>query len=186
MGGHTGGLTLTGEDKTLVSDASENAFLGALPAAEFPALPGVGEWLEQGAIYNADGTLVMVRQPHARTLYPPAETPALFVVYREDAADVLAWVAGESVGVGTLRTYGDDTYRALQAHVTQADWTPPAVPALWALFAEEPPTDEWATGVSYTAGDVVTYGGAEYECRQSHTSQVGWEPPNVLALWLPL
>ena len=46
--------------------------------------------------------------------------------------------------------------------------------------------DEWAAGVAYTIGDVVTYEGSEYECRQSHTSIVGWEPPNVLALWLPL
>ncbi|RKH69801.1 fibronectin type III domain-containing protein [Corallococcus aberystwythensis] len=42
----------------------------------------------------------------------------------------------------------------------------------------------WAPGVAYTVGDIASYGGKGYDCRQSHTSLVGWEPPNVLALWL--
>ncbi|AJS61605.1 chitinase [Paenibacillus sp. IHBB 10380] len=45
-------------------------------------------------------------------------------------------------------------------------------------------TDPWAAGVSYTVGKLVTYGGATYSCRQSHTSLQGWEPSNVPALWL--
>lgn len=43
----------------------------------------------------------------------------------------------------------------------------------------------WAPYVSYNAGDTVTYGGLTYTCRQTHRSLPGWEPPNVLALWLP-
>lgn len=42
----------------------------------------------------------------------------------------------------------------------------------------------WAPNVAYTVGDLVTYDGVEYSCRQAHTSEVGWEPPNVPALWL--
>jgi chitinase len=41
----------------------------------------------------------------------------------------------------------------------------------------------WAPNVSYTVGQQVTYGGHTYQCLQGHTSQVGWEPPNVPALW---
>ena len=41
----------------------------------------------------------------------------------------------------------------------------------------------WAPGVAYKAGDQVTYNGSTYQCLQAHTSQVGWEPPNVPALW---
>lgn len=44
-------------------------------------------------------------------------------------------------------------------------------------------TPEWQTGVSYSIGDRVTYQGTEYECIQAHTSQAGWQPPNVPALW---
>lgn len=42
-----------------------------------------------------------------------------------------AWASGQAVKVGDLRTYGGKTYRCLQAHTTQAGWTPDAVPALW-------------------------------------------------------
>jgi hypothetical protein len=44
----------------------------------------------------------------------------------------------------------------------------------------------WAAYTAYTVGQVVTYNGVSYRCRQSHTAYPGWEPPNVLALWLPL
>lgn len=43
--------------------------------------------------------------------------------------------------------------------------------------------DEWQAGAAYYIGDVYAYAGVEYECIQSHTSQVGWEPPNAPALW---
>ena len=46
---------------------------------------------------------------------------------------------------------------------------------------------EWAAGVAYRAGDVVTFRGRRYSCRQGHTSLSSWEPSiYTLALWLPL
>jgi chitinase len=42
----------------------------------------------------------------------------------------------------------------------------------------------WAANVAYKVGDKVSYAGKLYSCRQAHTSLVGWEPPNVPALWL--
>lgn len=49
---------------------------------------------------------------------------------------------------------------------------------------EEPSKgSEWKAQVSYQVGDQVTYQGKTYQCRQSHTSQTGWEPPKVPALW---
>ncbi|MBN1412804.1 MAG: hypothetical protein JW969_18300 [Spirochaetales bacterium] len=57
---------------------------------------------------------------------------------------------------------------------------------LFAIFAFSAlSADEWAPYTYYTKGTVVTYQGASYTCRQSHTSLPGWEPPYVLALWLP-
>lgn len=41
----------------------------------------------------------------------------------------------------------------------------------------------WAPNVAYQANDTVTYGGSTYKAIQPHTSLVGWEPPNVPALW---
>ncbi|MFB7912131.1 carbohydrate-binding protein [Kitasatospora sp. NPDC056076] len=46
-----------------------------------------------------------------------------------------------------------------------------------------PPSGSWAAGRAYNAGDRVTYSGASYVCLQAHTALVGWEPPNVPALW---
>lgn len=48
---------------------------------------------------------------------------------------------------------------------------------------EPPPISEWAVGVAYVVDDEVIYQGLTYRCLQPHTSQVGWEPPNVPALW---
>lgn len=162
----TGGATLTGEDKTLVSDASEMGFLGALPAAEFPALPASG-WLEAGDIYNHEGTLVMVRQSHSRTVYPPMETPALFVVYRADENSVLDWVVGEPVEVGMLRTYEGLTYQCVLAHITQQDWTPDVTANLWREYVSSETPQPWQqpTGSqdAYNAGDRVTFEGSVWE-----------------------
>jgi chitinase len=44
-------------------------------------------------------------------------------------------------------------------------------------------TTAWAPNVSYSVNQLVTYGGHTYKCIQAHTSLVGWEPPNVPALW---
>jgi len=171
---------------TVVASEDETEYVGNLAShvEALPELPDTG-WLEQGAIYAYEGEAIMVRQAHMRTIYPPEQTPALFVVYREDAAG-LDWIVGEPVTVGARRVYNGTLYECLQAHVTQSDWTPPAVPALWKVVVEEPQTNEWAAGVAYKIGDVVTYAGREYSCRQTHTAQLGWEPPQVLALWMPL
>ena len=44
----------------------------------------------------------------------------------------------------------------------------------------------WAPGVAYAVNDTVTYGGCTYKVLQAHTSQTGWEPPNVPALFQQL
>ena len=41
----------------------------------------------------------------------------------------------------------------------------------------------WAAGVSYAAGYKVQDSGRLWRCLQTHTSQEGWEPENVPALW---
>jgi chitinase len=41
----------------------------------------------------------------------------------------------------------------------------------------------WVANHAYAVGNRVSYAGKNYQCLQAHTSQVGWEPPNVPALW---
>ncbi|WHX49740.1 glycosyl hydrolase family 18 protein [Paenibacillus woosongensis] len=55
--------------------------------------------------------------------------------------------------------------------------------SLLPLAASAADRGAWAPNVSYAINDTVTYGGNTYRNIQSHTSLVGWEPPNVPALW---
>ena len=41
----------------------------------------------------------------------------------------------------------------------------------------------WESGVDYAVGDRRRHNDLLYRCVQAHTSQDGWEPPAVPALW---
>ena len=43
----------------------------------------------------------------------------------------LPWEADTKYAGGDRRRHGGKVYKCLQAHTSQADWEPPAVPALW-------------------------------------------------------
>lgn len=98
------------------------------------------------------------------------------------------WQPGIAVSVGDVYSFGGYLWRCIQAHTTQGDWSPDMTPALWHKV-EIVPEDQprvWDSGIVYVAGDVVAYpdvNSTQYECIQGHTSQVGWEPPSVPALW---
>lgn len=47
------------------------------------------------------------------------------------------WAAGEAYTVGYKLLYGGELYKVLQAHTSQADWTPDAVPALFVRIDEQ-------------------------------------------------
>ena len=93
------------------------------------------------------------------------------VAQLDDAAalDAMAiypvWEIGAAYAVNDRRRYGANLYRCVQAHTSQADWTPDATPALWVkVSVEEWP--EWVqpTGAhdAYNTGDKVTYNGKRY------------------------
>lgn len=46
---------------------------------------------------------------------------------------------------------------------------------------EEAPA--WAPGLDVTTGDLYTYNGVTWRVIQAHTTQTGWEPDKVPALW---
>lgn len=57
---------------------------------------------------------------------------------------------------------------------------------LFTLAVPEQPGGEviaWTAGETVSIGDVRSYEGTNYSCLQGHTTQAGWEPPNVPALW---
>ena len=55
-----------------------------------------------------------------------------------DAANAVklfpTWTIGIAVAVGERYQYADKLYKVVQAHTTQADWTPDATPAMWAVI----------------------------------------------------
>ena len=75
------------------------------------------------------------------------------------------WEIGKAYAVNDRRRYGANLYRCVQAHTSQADWTPDATPALWVkVSVEEWPEFVQPTGAhdAYNTGDKVTYNGKRY------------------------
>lgn len=77
------------------------------------------------------------------------------------------WESDVTYAVGDRRQYDNLLYRCVQAHTSQADWTPPAVPALWVRTSiEEWP--EWIqpTGAhdAYNTGDKVSHNNKHWIC----------------------
>ncbi len=55
----------------------------------------------------------------------------------------------------------------------------------FSIPASAEPYPAWTAGTTYKIGDIVSYNGSNFQCIQGHTALVGWEPPNVPALWSP-
>lgn len=77
------------------------------------------------------------------------------------------WASGVAYAVGDRRQYDGLLYRCVQAHTSQADWYPPAVPALWVRTS----TEEWPEWVqptgahdAYNKGDKCSYKGKHWIC----------------------
>ena len=70
------------------------------------------------------------------------------------------WETSKAYAVGDRAKYNGLLYRCVQAHTSQADWTPDVVPALWVRTS----TEEWPewiqpTGAhdAYNKGDKVSH-----------------------------
>ncbi len=92
------------------------------------------------------------------------------------------WEPGLVVKVGELLQWDGTVVECIQAHTTQADWTPDKVPALFRIY-RTPEMTEWRAGIAVKVSETFTYQGSTYRVLQAHTTQVGWEPPKVPALW---
>ena len=109
---------------------------------------------------------VVARKYVLATEIPAKELKDLIGLYDE-------WKSGLSVKVGERYRHADKLYEVIQAHSTQADWTPDKIPT---LFKEVTPSeDETGTEIipdwkqptgghdAYKKGDKVTFGGKVYE-----------------------
>jgi hypothetical protein len=95
-----------------------------------------------------------------------------------------AWQAGKTYAPGDKVNYSGVGYECIQGHTSERGWTPNAVPALWQVIQDTSGPDiPWIAGEAVQVDDRRTYQGTPYICIQAHTTQAGWEPPNVPNLW---
>ena len=84
------------------------------------------------------------------------------------------WEANHAYQVGDIISYGTNSagdpqlYKVVQAHTSQADWTPDATPALYDAFGLDDggyPIWSQPTGAhdAYNTGDIVNYNGTLYK-----------------------
>ena len=86
------------------------------------------------------------------------------------------WAISRAYAVDDRVQHGGTLYKCVQAHTSQADWTPDATPALWKTVSiDEYP--EWVqpTGAhdAYNIGDKVTHNGKTWV---SDVDNNVWEP----------
>ena len=93
-----------------------------------------------------------------------------------------AWAVGKAYAVDDRVQHGGILYKCIQAHTSQADWTPDATPALWVVVTvEEWP--EWVqpTGAqdAYAKDSKVTHNGkkwiSSYDANVWEPGVYGWE-----------
>ena len=110
----------------------------------------------------------MTLTERARELRPYIEKAATNLT-DEDALQAVElfpqWVTGRAYAVDERLQYKNVLYRVVQAHTSQADWTPDKTPALFVVVS----LDEWPefvqpTGAhdAYKKGDKVTFNGKHY------------------------
>ena len=88
------------------------------------------------------------------------------------------WVASKAYAVGDIVSYNELLYRCVQAHTSQADWTPADTPALWTKIGD--PTEEypeWSQPLgahdAYEQGAKVSHNGKKWT---SDVANNVWEP----------
>ena len=92
------------------------------------------------------------------------------------------WAIDIAYAIGDRVQHGGTLYKCVQAHTSQADWTPDATPALWVVVTIE----EWPEWVqpagshdAYAKGSKVTHNGkkwiSSYDANVWEPGVYGWE-----------
>lgn len=137
-----------------------------------------------GDVYQHERNLYEVIQPHTtQSDWLPDISVALWKRFYEPTDDPREWHqpvgAHDAYPVGARVLFeGDVWVNTINANVWQ-----PGVTGWQREGGEPEPTPDWKAGVAYKVGDVVLYQGSSYRCLQAHTSQAGWTPTAVPALW---
>ena len=124
-------------------------------------------------------SLASVQSASAVAFVALCEVGTLDTVTASEHTELFAeWAYPIAYTVGQLRRYNGTLYKCVQAHTSQADWTPDMAASLWSVAAD--PAEEWPAWSqpvgahdAYAAGDKVSHNGKHWT--SSVDSNV-WEP----------
>ena len=124
-------------------------------------------------------SLASVQSASAVAFVALCEVGTLDAVTASEHADLFSpWAYPVAYTVGQLRRYNGTLYKCVQAHTSQADWTPDTAASLWSVAAD--PAEEWPAWSqpvgahdAYAKGAKVSHNGKHWT--SSVDSNV-WEP----------
>lgn len=124
-------------------------------------------------------SLASVQSASAIAFVALCEVGTLDAVTASEHAELFAeWDYPVAYTVGQLRRYNGTLYKCVQAHTSQADWTPDTAVSLWSVAAD--PAEEWPAWSqpvgahdAYAKGEKVSHNGKHWT--SSVDSNV-WEP----------
>lgn len=129
----------------------------------------------------------MITKAHARKLRKAIEKTAVTLTDSEafDVAELFPmWKTDTEYAVGDRVQYESKLYKCLQAHTSQADWTPDTAVSLWVEVAD-PAIEfpEWVqpTGAhdAYMTGDKVSHNEKHWICTMNYCTYepgvFGWD-----------
>lgn len=125
----------------------------------------------------------MKPQDKARQLRPYIEKAAVSLSDKDalEAVELFPmWKTDTAYTAGIRVRYEDKLYKCVQAHTSQADWTPDQTPALWTEVAKpgEIPVWKQPTGAqdAYMSGDKVWYPERDTDVWVSTVDGNVWQP----------
>ena len=139
------------------------------------------EGLETVVLAETDAGRILQEQETVNSIafVTLAEAGSIDTVTAEEHVELFAeWACPIAYTVGQLRRYNGKLYKCVQAHTSQADWTPDTAASLWSVAAD--PAEEWPAWSqpigahdAYAKGDKVSHNGKHWT---SSVDNNVWEP----------
>ena len=128
---------------------------------------------------DAGDEIVKANEAGSITFVTMAEAGAIDATTAAEHAELFSpWAYPVSYKVGNIRRYGGALYKCVQAHTSQADWTPDTAASLWSATSD--PAEEWPAWSqpvgahdAYNAGAKVSHNGKHWTSNQDGNV---WEP----------
>ena len=128
---------------------------------------------------DAGDEIVKANEAGSITFVTMAEAGAIDATMAAEHAELISpWAYPVSYKVGNIRRYGGALYKCVQAHTSQADWTPDTAASLWSATSD--PAEEWPAWSqpvgahdAYNAGAKVSHNGKHWTSNQDGNV---WEP----------